>query len=252
MHFYVKQSTNSTYIAGRSARNCLLAKTAALILVLLLIGPVVGVAQTIWTDGTGDWFVGTNWSAGVPNSGTQTQINNDGTAQIITTGAVAQSILLGFDVPDIGNLSTSGSGALTVSADLAVGYGGSGTLSITNGADVSDLSDEVGYTIHSETGVNGTATVDGAGSTWTHSFELYVGYGTGTLNITNGGTVSDQFGYLGYFPEFPGHSIGIATVDGIGSTWTNSADLSVGRSGTGVLHITNGGSVTNGTGLPWL
>src|SRR5207248_6615782 len=219
---------------------CPLAKTAALIMALSLIVPAIGMAQTIWTDGTGDWFLGTNWSAGVPNSGIQAQINNNGTAQIMASGAVAQSILLGFDVSDLGNLSTSGSGAVTVSADLAVGYGGTGTLSITNGADVSDLSGEVGYTIHSETGVHGTATVDGAGSTWTHSFELYVGYGTGTLNITNGATVSDQFGYLGYFPEFPGHSSGTVTVDGTGSTWTNSADLSVGRSGTGVLNITNG------------
>jgi len=244
----IKQFTNSAYIAARFARGCLGAKTAALILLLLMIIPAIGVGQTIWTDGTSDWFLGTNWSGGVPNSSTQARINNNGTAQIMASGAVAQSILLGFDVPDLGNLSTSGSGALTVSADLAVGYGGSGTLNITNGADVSDLSGEVGYTIHSETGVNGAATVDGAGSTWTHSFELYVGYGTGTLNITNGGAVSDQFGYLGYFPEFPGHSSGTVTVDGTGSTWTNSADLSVGRSGTGVLNITNGGVVTNGTG----
>jgi T5SS/PEP-CTERM-associated repeat protein len=193
----MKQSTNSAPVVGKFRRRLLLAKRAALTFVFLLTLPAIGVGQTVWTDGTGDWFLGTNWSVGAPNSGTQAQINNNGTAQIMASGAVAQSILLGFDVLDIGNLSTSGSGALTVSADLAVGYGGSGTFSITNDADVSDLSGEVGYTIHSETGVHGIATVDGAGSTWTHSFELYVGYGTGTLNITNGGAVSDQFGLSG-------------------------------------------------------
>jgi T5SS/PEP-CTERM-associated repeat protein len=243
----MKQSTNSAYIADRFERNYLLVKIL-LVLTLSLIIPAIAAGQTIWTDGTGSWFVGTNWSSGIPNSSTQAQINNKGTAQITAIGAVAQSILLGFDVPDAGNLSTSGSGVLTVGSDLAVGYGGSGTLNITKGADVSDLSGEVGYTIHSETGATGAATVDGAGSAWTHSFELYVGYGTGTLSITNGGTVLDQFGYLGYFPEFPGHSSGTATIDGSGSTWSNSADLSVGRSGTGVLNITNGGTVTNGTG----
>jgi T5SS/PEP-CTERM-associated repeat protein/YVTN family beta-propeller protein len=248
MQYNNKQSLNSTFVVGNFQHLLVFAKRATLMFVFFLILPAVSIAQTIWTDGTGDWFLGTNWSGGVPNSGIQARVNNNGTAQIMASGAAAQSILLGFDVSDLGNLSTSGSGALTVSADLAVGYGGSGMLSITNGADVSDVSGEVGYTIHSETGVHGTATVDGAGSTWTHSFELYVGYGTGTLTITNGGSVSDQFGYLGYFPEFPGHSTGTVTVDGTGSTWTNGADLSVGRSGTGVLNITNGGVVTNGTG----
>jgi T5SS/PEP-CTERM-associated repeat protein len=244
----MKRPVNSISIGTRFARNYLFAKTSALILALPLIAPSIGVAQTVWTDGTGDWFLGTNWSAGIPNSNVQAQINNTGTAQITTSGAVAQSILLGFDVPDTGNLSTSGPGALTVSSDLAVGYGGTGVLSITNGANVSDVSGEIGYTIHSETGATGTATVDGPGSTWSHSFELYVGYGTGTLTITNGATVSDAFGYLGYFPEFPGHSVGTVTVDGPGSTWTNGSDLSIGRSGTGVLNVTNGGTVTNGTG----
>ena len=42
-------------------------------------------------------------------------------------------------------------------------------------------------------------TVDGAGSTWTNSGDLYVGnyYGSGTLSITNGGSVSNANGYIG-------------------------------------------------------
>ena len=44
-------------------------------------------------------------------------------------------------------------------------------------------------------GSTGTATVDGAGSTWTNSFNLFVGYlGTGMLTIANGGTVSTASG----------------------------------------------------------
>jgi T5SS/PEP-CTERM-associated repeat protein len=207
------------------------------------------VAQTVWTDGTGDWFVGTNWSSGVPNSSTQAQINNGGTAQITASGAGAASILLGWnDVSELGNLSISGAGLLTVQQDLAVGGLGNGTLGITSGAQVSDFSGEVGYTITSHPGVSGNATVDGAGSSWTHGFELYVGYGTGTLTISNGATVSDAFGYLGYFGEFPGRSNGTVTVTGTGSTWSNTNDLFVGNSGTGVLNISNGGTVSNGTG----
>ena len=245
----MKQPTHSIPIAGGFVRICLFTKTAALILALSLIVPAIGVAQTIWIDGTGDWFVGTNWSAGVPNSSTQAQINNNGTAQVTASGAAAASILLGWnDVSELGNLSISGAGRLTVQQDLAVGGLGNGTLSITNGAQVSDFSGEVGYTVTSHPGVSGNATVDGAGSSWTHGFELYVGYGTGTLTISNGATVSDAFGYLGYFGEFPSHSHGTVTVTGAGSSWTNSNNLFVGNAGTGILNISNGGSVSNGTG----
>ena len=39
-------------------------------------------AQTIWNAQTGDWFQPANWSDGVPDSATDAQINNGGTAQI--------------------------------------------------------------------------------------------------------------------------------------------------------------------------
>jgi T5SS/PEP-CTERM-associated repeat protein/autotransporter-associated beta strand protein len=220
---------------------------AALIVALLSL-PGIGFSQTVWTGGAGDWFAAGNWSDGVPGPATQARISNSGTAEITSSGAAAQSLFLGFDVPDFGNLTASGAGTLTVAADLSVGYGGTGALHIADGATVSANSSQIGYTIFSETGVRGDAIVDGAGSTWNNAFELYVGYGTGTLSITNGGTVSDFFGYLGYFAEFPGHSHGTATVDGVGSTWTHGSDFHVGDSGTGVLNISNGGAVSNGTG----
>lgn len=249
VHSYIKQPTHSISIAGLFARNCLFPKTAALILALSMIVPAIGVAQTIWTDGTGDWFLGTNWSAGVPNSSTQAQVNNSGTAQITTSGAAAASILLGWnDVSELGNLSISGAGRLTVQQDLAVGGLGNATLSITNGAQVSDFSGEVGYTITSHPGVSGNVTVDGAGSSWTHASDLHVGYGTGTLTISNDATVSSVFGHLATFGEFPGRSHGTVTVTGQGSTWTNSFDLWVGENGTGILNVSNGGSVSNGAG----
>jgi len=51
-------------------------------------------------------------------------------------------------------------------------------------------------------------------------------------------------GYLGY----QNGSIGVATVDGPGSTWTNSGTVYVGSAGGGMLHITNGGQVGGGLG----
>ena len=47
---------------------------------------------------------------------------------------------------------------------------------------------------------------------------------------------------------FDAGATGAATVDGAGSTWTNSCDLYVGDSGDGTLTIRNGGAVSNGIG----
>lgn len=69
------------------------------------------------------------------------------------------------------------------------------------------------------------------------------------MNITNGGTVSNAIGYIGY----GGDSSGTVTVNGSGSSWINSGFLYVGHHGglnwndsaTGTLNIINGGSVSS-------
>lgn len=74
---------------------------------------------------------------------------------------------------------------------------------------------------------------------------LYVGSsGTGTLTISDGGTVSNNYGSIGSNPG----SNGTVTVTGTGSTWTNSHSLSVGYGGTGILTISGGGAVSNHLG----
>ena len=58
---------------------------------------------------------------------------------------------------------------------------------IISGGSVSNTLGYIGY----YSGSAGTATVDGAGSTWTNGSDLTIGYsGSGTLNITDGGAVS--------------------------------------------------------------
>ncbi len=56
----------------------------------------VASAQTIWNTQSGDWFQTTNWSAGVPDSATDAQINNGGTPQIDAAAATANNLTLGF------------------------------------------------------------------------------------------------------------------------------------------------------------
>ncbi|HUV40064.1 MAG TPA: PEP-CTERM sorting domain-containing protein [Planctomycetota bacterium] len=64
------------------------------------------------------------------------------------------------------------------------------------------------------------------------------------LNITDGGTVSNTAGDLGYNSTGSGQ----VTVSGVGSTWTNSDVLRVAYSGTGLLSIADGGKVSNAAG----
>ncbi|MBE0580113.1 autotransporter domain-containing protein [Devosia sp.] len=93
---------------------------------------------------------------------------------------------------------------------------------------------------------NRTETVVGTGggtqaSPWTISGDLFLGdWGTGRLDISAGGVVSNEDSTLGRFL-----GSGTVTVDGTGSKWTNSAILNVGSNGTGTVSITNGGAVSN-------
>lgn len=66
--------------------------------------------------------------------------------------------------------------------------------------------------------------------------------GTGNLQITNGGTLTNVNGLLiGY----QSHSSGSLLIDGTGSSWTNTDhDVYVGLSGTGSLTLQNGGSAS--------
>ena len=66
----------------------------------------------------------------------------------------------------------------------------------------------------------------------------------GMLTIQNGGTLTSGGGTIGN----QSGSTGIVTVDGAGSSWTNSGGLFVGFSGTGTLTIQNGGTVSSSGG----
>jgi T5SS/PEP-CTERM-associated repeat protein len=89
--------------------------------------------------------------------------------------------------------------------------------------------------------------VDGASSIWSYSGTMFVGGlgGTGTVNVTNGGTVdagnSDENTTIG---GISAGAPGAVTVDGVDSAWVNIQTLVIGRTGAGTLTIKNGGAVT--------
>jgi T5SS/PEP-CTERM-associated repeat protein len=197
----------------------LLATTSVVALGLALAMTTPSHADSWTGTSSNDWFTAGNWSGGVPT--------------------IFDYAMIGTDTPNATVVGAPGA----VAGNLFVGYLGTGTLTIQNGGALSNQYGFIGYDPSS--GSTGTVTVSGAGSSWTNSGALFVGYGgTGTLTIQSGGAVSNGIGYIGYNPG----STGTVIVTGAGSSWTNSSDLSVGYGGTGTLTIQNGGAVTNGIG----
>ncbi|TPK05865.1 autotransporter outer membrane beta-barrel domain-containing protein [Mesorhizobium sp. B2-5-9] len=257
---------------GRKAnalKNLALASTALVCLGL----PIPASAAEIWTGAAStDWFTAGNWNpAAVPTSSDDVMLDPvfphptvvnaanaaahylfvgtissySGSLTITNGGTLSDTAgYLGYASDASGTVSVTGAGSVwSNSSDLflALGTNSNGTLTISSGGAVSDKVGHVGYGPGT-----GTVTVDGPGSTWTNSGDLYIAeFGTGTLDITNGGVVSNAMGTIGWHVG----STGTVTVDGAGSTWTNSSHLYVGDQGTGALKISNGGKVSNLSGI---
>ena len=165
----------------------------------------------------------------------------DGTVDILNRGMVSsEDGWVGYNFKS-GTVTVDGSGsAWNNSSRLYVGCYGDGTLNILDGGTVSSMD---GYLGEGAIALywRATVTVDGSGSVWNNSRNMYVGYSSdGILDILNGGTVSSKNGYVGYYGD---KANGTVTVDGSGSTWTNSNDLYVGYGGSGTLNIVNDGLV---------
>jgi T5SS/PEP-CTERM-associated repeat protein len=134
---------------------------------------------------------------------------------------------------------------ITVPTDwLGVDYnvGNTGTnnyLQISSGGILYNVANGViGF---QSTANNNAALVTGAGSVWSNSSSLSVGFsGAGNqLTIANSGTVFNTSGYIGRRD-----SNNTVLVTGSGSVWSNNGSLGVGHYGAGnQLTISNGGTV---------
>ncbi|HSH93832.1 MAG TPA: hypothetical protein VK968_06785, partial [Roseimicrobium sp.] len=139
----------------------------------------------------------------------------------------------------VGIATIDGGGSLWESSStLTVGFSGHGLLDILNGGAVSNHN---GRIARSGSSSQGMVTVDGENSTWTNTGYLRVGEeGHGTLNILNGGTVSNTIGYISYDPD----SAGFVTVNGLGSSWINTGSLFIGYEDQGILSLLNEGKAS--------
>lgn len=120
-----------------------------------------------------------------------------------------------------------------------------GTLKLAAGAKLTSSSDtHIGMT----TTNSGTFNIDGVGTNFTGSVNLFVGYGgTGMINVTNNATMSAPQTFLGS-TVLGNAGTGTITVDGAGTSVTAGL-IYIGISGTGTLNILNGAVYNNSTGV---
>jgi outer membrane autotransporter protein len=244
---------------------------------LVASDPVEAVDKT-WNTTTGNWDTGTNWTpVNEPAAADRVFINNGGTAEVSTGGNVSQALTLGSAFGNTGTLSIFGGGQLTSGAAsnlglaagatgtaiidgagsfwrinnaLTVGSTGNGTINITNGGLLHTATGAV-VTLGSASGSLGGVTVDGIGSTFlgnspTNNTVLRIGgIGTGTLTVSNGGTVSN-FGSIS-LAVFAGGT-GNMTIAGAGSS-VSTGSVTIGSAGQGTLSILNGGVLNGGAAV---
>jgi T5SS/PEP-CTERM-associated repeat protein len=243
------KAKSTSQIARMLTRNAILLTVTAL---ALCASPTIALAdgcigQTTWTGAIdNNWFTAGNWSNGVPTVGDTAEIDNGGTANINSAGAVACNLILGFNAADTGYVSVNG-GGLTVGSEVEVGAHGQGTLTITNGATITaGLLTIAALQNVSGSPSMGTVSVDG--STFTASGRCDVGGDDGTLggiallSIMNSGTVSAANVHVYNSGTLSGNNSTVSTTNG--TTIDGTIEPSSGR-----LTISSGNLTFTSTAL---
>lgn len=224
---------------------------------LSTLGESAGSTGTVNVSGTGHWNSNAI-TVGAYGTGTLNVTAGGG-----VTGYAGASI--GRYAGSSGTVLLSGAGSTwTSSADVTVGEQGTGSMTVSEGAELTATNIIVG----SSTGSTGTFLLTGSDSEVTLSSSLYVGYdGDGTFNVTDGATLTVTGGiYVGYsegqgvfnvsggstvisgsadFGYYSDAGQGTANISGVGTTWTINGSLTLGdEGGAGEMNITDGAHVS--------
>ncbi len=182
------------------------------------------------------------------------QVGRNATGALtVTSGAVVNGNAAMFvgAFAGAGTARFAGGGtAVSTPAQFQVGSETSGNLTIEGGATLTSgtqgsASGTSGLLGQLNAG-DGRVTITGAGSAWTQTGALAVGWSaSGRLDILAGGRASSASGFVGRNVG----GVGAVTVSGTNSRWNNTGDLRVGldpaglNSGASTLAITAGGAV---------
>ena len=171
--------------------------------------------------------------------------SGDGSLAVEAGGSleVGERLVVANGAGSMGTVSASGNGSrVEVTGPLTVGIGGTGTLTVGDGASLGVRQVELGGatsgdgTLALATGATATSGTIGVGT-----------LGTGTLRIESGASlVSSSAGAESWIGAAAG---GTATVTGAGSQWTLDHALIVGRAGTGTLAVSDGARVAGALGI---
>jgi T5SS/PEP-CTERM-associated repeat protein len=195
----------------------------------------------------GDAFVGSSGSGSASVSGTgsnwivsgQLRVSSNGGMDISAGGVVAGNTVLNTGVT---NVNGPGS-ALNASDTLIVSNGAifatsTATINIAAGGQVNN---RVAFVAGSGLGGLGGVNIDGAGSVWNTTDQLYVALeGQGAFHVSGGAHVNAGQTQIGVAQN----STGAVRIDGVGSNWTSTDGIVVGVAGTGDFMVTNGGTAT--------
>ena len=206
------------------------------------LGDLSGSTGTATVDGISSrWTISGNLAVGEDGAGTLNLLNG---GEVIASGSVETGDL-GSILFNSGTLTTT-----TLRADAAdlLGTGAIHTNGLVGDIGGVDLvfdethgaSDTV--LVDDQPGQNLTVHLDLSGVK--NAGQLSVGYRTaGSMRVADGVEVQTSGGCdIGY----EAGSTGMVTIDGSGSSWTNSGSVYVGRSGAGTLNVAGGGVVESG------
>jgi outer membrane autotransporter protein len=205
------------------------------------IGNVAGSTGTVVVTGAGSNWANTG-DLNIGQSGT-------GTLQILNGGLVSTTKLyIGGQATGDGTVIVNGSGSeFLASEGFYIGNSGTGTLNVEAGGSVSSAAGyniQIGFAADSD----GSTTVTGADSEIVSGRAVVIGNaGTGTLTISDGGSVTSAAGYdvsVGIVAT----GDGTVMVTGEESELNSGSYITIGHLGTGSLTVSAGGVVSSATG----
>ena len=179
-------------------------------------------------------------SGSVWNVGGELSLDSDATLEIKPGGVVNSNTAFVGLLRD-GIATVNGSGASWNIADtLSVGRTDTGILNVTGGGHLTGRLAFLGVRGAIFSQGSAAVEIDGVGSDWTCSEQLFVGYeADAVLTISGGAHVTSGTGQIG----FASTGNGRVRINGAGSQWNNTESLYVGVVGTGDVIVSNGGVV---------